>query len=68
METQAAIATAAGQPLAIDTVHLDGPREGEALIEIKLLHRPPILWILINLCLLLTVRIPSKNWSKAWLV
>ena len=35
METQAAIATAAGQPLAIDTVHLDGPREGEALIEIK---------------------------------
>ena len=35
METQAAIATAAGQPLAIDTVHLDGPREGEALVEIK---------------------------------
>ena len=35
METKAAIATAAGEPLAIDTVSLDGPREGEALVEIK---------------------------------
>ena len=35
METQAAIAHAAGEPLAIDTVRLDGPKEGEALVEIK---------------------------------
>ena len=35
METKAAIATAAGEPLAIDTVSLDGPRAGEALVEIK---------------------------------
>ena len=35
METQAAIAAAAGEPLAIDTVRLDGPREGEALVEVK---------------------------------
>ena len=35
METRAAIATAAGEPLTIDTVRLDGPRSGEALVEIK---------------------------------
>ena len=35
METQAAIAYAAGEPLTIDTVRLDGPKEGEALVEIK---------------------------------
>ena len=35
METRAAIATGAGEPLTIDTVHLDGPRAGEALVEIK---------------------------------
>ena len=35
MYVQAAIATAAGEPLTIDTVRLDGPREGEALVEIK---------------------------------
>ena len=35
MHVQAAIATAAGDPLAIDTVRLDGPREGEALVELK---------------------------------
>ncbi len=35
METQAAIAYAAGEPLAIDAVRLDGPKEGEALVEIK---------------------------------
>ena len=29
METKAAIATAAGKPLSIETVTLDGPREGE---------------------------------------
>ena len=34
MYTRAAIATAAGEPLTIDTVKLDGPREGEAMVEI----------------------------------
>jgi S-(hydroxymethyl)glutathione dehydrogenase/alcohol dehydrogenase len=35
METRAAIATKAGAPLSIETVTLDGPREGEVLVEIK---------------------------------
>ena len=35
MDVRAAIATAAGQPLDITTVQLDGPREGEVLLEIK---------------------------------
>ena len=35
METQAAIAHGPGEPLAIDTVRLDGPKAGEALVEIK---------------------------------
>ena len=35
METKAAIATAAGKPLSVETVTLDGPREGEVLVEIK---------------------------------
>ena len=35
METKAAIAMAAGKPLSIETVTLDGPREGEVLVEIK---------------------------------
>ena len=35
METRAAVAHKAGEPLTIETVHLDGPREGEALVEIK---------------------------------
>ena len=35
MNVQAAIAIAAGEPLAIETVRLDGPREGEALVELK---------------------------------
>ena len=35
METRAAVAHAAGQPLSIETVTLDGPREGEVLVEIK---------------------------------
>ncbi len=35
MDTRAAIAHEAGQPLAIETVQLDGPKAGEVLIEIK---------------------------------
>ena len=35
METRAAIATKAGDPLTIETVDLDGPKEGEVLVEIK---------------------------------
>ena len=34
MKTRAAVAHAAGQPLSIETVDLDGPREGEVLVEI----------------------------------
>ena len=35
MKTQAAVAWKAGQPLTIETVDLDGPREGEVLVEVK---------------------------------
>ncbi|UUX51778.1 S-(hydroxymethyl)glutathione dehydrogenase/class III alcohol dehydrogenase [Nisaea acidiphila] len=35
METRAAVAFEAGKPLQIETVTLDGPREGEVLVEIK---------------------------------
>jgi S-(hydroxymethyl)glutathione dehydrogenase/alcohol dehydrogenase len=35
MDVRAAIAFAAGKPLEIDTVQLDGPREGEVMVEIK---------------------------------
>src|SRR3984893_12796034 len=35
METRAAVAHQAGQPLAIETVRLDGPKAGEGLVEIK---------------------------------
>ncbi|MDA0240837.1 MAG: S-(hydroxymethyl)glutathione dehydrogenase/class III alcohol dehydrogenase [Proteobacteria bacterium] len=35
MDTQAAIAYQAGKPLEIETVQLDGPKEGEVLVEIK---------------------------------
>ncbi|NKC12553.1 MAG: S-(hydroxymethyl)glutathione dehydrogenase/class III alcohol dehydrogenase [Gammaproteobacteria bacterium] len=35
METRAAVAYEAGQPLTIEMVNLDGPREGEVLVEIK---------------------------------
>jgi len=35
MQTRAAIAHRAGQPLAIETVELDGPKEGEVLVELK---------------------------------
>ena len=35
METRAAVAHKAGDPLTIETVALDGPKDGEVLIEIK---------------------------------
>jgi S-(hydroxymethyl)glutathione dehydrogenase/alcohol dehydrogenase len=35
MQTRAAIATAAGKPLEIHTVDLEGPRAGEVLVEIR---------------------------------
>ena len=35
MKTRAAVAWEAGQPLSIETVDLEGPREGEVLIEVK---------------------------------
>jgi S-(hydroxymethyl)glutathione dehydrogenase/alcohol dehydrogenase len=34
MDVRAAVAYAAGQPLAIETVQLDGPKAGEVLVEI----------------------------------
>src|SRR5690242_3678719 len=34
METKAAVAWEAGKPLSIETVQLDGPKEGEVLVEI----------------------------------
>ena len=35
MDVRAAVAFEAGQPLTIETVQLEGPREGEVLVEIK---------------------------------
>ena len=35
MDTRAAVAVAAGEPLAIENVQLDGPRAGEVLVEIR---------------------------------
>ena len=35
MKTKAAVAFAAGKPLEITDVDLDGPREGEVLVEVK---------------------------------
>src|SRR6202522_337861 len=35
MEVRAAVAVKAGQPLELETVQLDGPRDGEVLVEIK---------------------------------
>jgi S-(hydroxymethyl)glutathione dehydrogenase/alcohol dehydrogenase len=35
METRAAVAHQAGKPLSIETVNVDGPRDGEVLVEIK---------------------------------
>ena len=35
LESRAAIAREAGQPLSIETIQVDGPREGEVMVEIK---------------------------------
>ncbi len=35
MDVRAAVAHEAGKPLVIETVQLDGPSDGEVLIEIK---------------------------------
>jgi S-(hydroxymethyl)glutathione dehydrogenase/alcohol dehydrogenase len=35
METRAAVAFAAGEPLKVETVELEGPRPGEVLVEVK---------------------------------
>ena len=35
MDVRAAVARAAGKPLTIETIRLEGPREGEVLVEIK---------------------------------
>lgn len=35
VESRAAIARKAGQPLSIETIQVDGPREGEVMVEIK---------------------------------
>jgi len=35
MQTRAAIARKAGDALSLETVDLEGPREGEVLVEIK---------------------------------
>ena len=35
MQTRAAVAWKAGEPLTIETVDLKGPRAGEVLVEIK---------------------------------
>ena len=35
METRAALATAAGKPLSIETLTLEGPKAGEVMVEIK---------------------------------
>ena len=35
MDVRAAVAHQAGKPLTIETVRLDGPKQGEVLVEIK---------------------------------
>ena len=35
MKTKAALALGAGKPLVIDDVDLDGPKEGEVMVEVK---------------------------------
>lgn len=35
MDVRAALALEPGKPLEVETVHLDGPREGEVMVEIK---------------------------------
>jgi len=42
METRAAVAHQAGQPLSIETVNLEGPRDGECLVEIKATRRQSV--------------------------
>ena len=34
MKTRAAVARKAGAPLSLETVDLEGPREGEVLVEV----------------------------------
>ncbi|MBS0015071.1 MAG: S-(hydroxymethyl)glutathione dehydrogenase/class III alcohol dehydrogenase [Arthrospira sp. SH-MAG29] len=35
MEVKAAVAWSAGKPLSLETIHLEGPKAGEVLVEIK---------------------------------
>ena len=35
MDAKAAVAFKAGEPLSIETVQLEGPKQGECLVEIK---------------------------------
>ena len=35
MDVKAAVAFEAGKPLSIETVHLEGPKAGEVLIEVR---------------------------------
>ncbi len=35
MDAKAAVATKAGEPLSIETVQVEGPREGEIMVEVK---------------------------------
>lgn len=35
MDTRAAVAFAASEPLSVETVQLEGPKAGEVLVEIK---------------------------------
>ncbi|MFP6716052.1 MAG: S-(hydroxymethyl)glutathione dehydrogenase, partial [Alphaproteobacteria bacterium] len=35
MQTKAAVAHKSGEPLAIETLELSGPKDGECLVEIK---------------------------------
>src|SRR5512134_2371855 len=35
MDVRAAVAVAAGKPLEVTTVQLEGPKEGEVMVEIK---------------------------------
>ena len=35
ISSRAAVAHEAGKPLSIETVNVDGPREGEVLVEIR---------------------------------
>ena len=41
MKTRAAVAYAAGKPLEVVTVDLDGPKDGEVLVEIKATRHVP---------------------------